>query len=194
MACFFILQTCLLSYSIFKNAAVRKLVTLKNSLQPIFLLYISIFVLKTIFFIIVGIYTIETAHRDGNLMILTRQLTYYMDIILSSIYFGFLYKMRLVQIQMNEDGKQPSEVYKQLVFANRMVKFTIVAYLCAGSTYTFFFTILEKTGVYSKVPGLEYTFTIITLIVCVPFDILQVILCIYFIKLGCFITRLLKLD
>ena len=117
-------------------------------------------------------------------MILTRQLTYYMDIILSSVYFGFLYKMRLVQIQMNENGRQPSEVYKQLELANRLVKFTILTYLCAGSTYTFFFTILDKTGIYEKVDGLEFVFTIFTLIVCVPFDILQVFLCIYFIKIG----------
>ena len=117
-----------------------------------------------------------------------------MDIILSSVYFGFLYKMRLVQIQMNEKGKQPSEVFKQLELASRMVKFTTAAYLCAGSTYTFFFTILDKTGIYNRVPGLEFTLTIVTLIICVPFDILQVILCIYFIKIGSFITRLLQLE
>ena len=72
MACFFILQCFLLTYSILKNAAVRKLVTQKNSLQPMLLIYIGIFVLKTIFFIIVGIYTIESENRDSNLMILTR--------------------------------------------------------------------------------------------------------------------------
>ena len=57
MACYFVVQCCLLTYSILKIAVVRKLVAQKNSLQPMFLMYISIFVLKTIFFIIVGIYT-----------------------------------------------------------------------------------------------------------------------------------------
>ena len=119
MAAFFLVQAAVIVASIVKSTSVRQLITQRNSLQPILLVYLATFMLKSMFFLVVGTYisAIGDRHDPTRAMVWTRQCVYLMDIILSCVYFNFLYKMRFVQIQMNEKGKQPSEVFKRVIYA-----------------------------------------------------------------------------
>lgn len=55
-----------------------------------------------------------------------------------------------------------------------------------------FFTILGKTGLFSNVPGFEFWSSIISMSIFCGYNLCEIYLQIYFMKVGFFIIRLLK--
>lgn len=95
---------------------------------------------------------------------------------------------------MNEGNDKPEKVYQRIDSAKKVLKIALWSYIAASSCYTIFFTIFEKSGLYEKYPNLEYKLTIAILIICVPYDIGQCFLQLYFMRVGFFIIRLMNAE
>ena len=107
MALYFLIQLAIIIANVMSSVTIRNLIKQRNSVQFSLMASITLFTIKTLFFVAVGIQQLVRGEPGENLGLATRQITFVLDIALTCIYFGFLFKMKLVQIQMNENNLPP---------------------------------------------------------------------------------------
>ena len=149
-----------------------------NSVRCILVLYFTMFAVKTLYYLIAAIFEIFGLRQqiDSEFEEITRQITYIIDIGLACIYFSFLFRMKLVQVQLNIANYEPNEILRKVNQIVAWLRFGVILVISAGIIYTVFFTVLNYSGTYDYSIKVKLYASMFSISVLLPYDACQIYL------------------